>query len=120
MTKKRFIGSYAGFYDKYKENRFLWSEWEEIIRILNNLNEKSVERSKALSKLQKENNQLKKENEELKEFKKKYDELLFDYNNRACECEDLQNELTSERQYILYLKSVLEDNEIWYNDGDVE
>ena len=59
MTEKRFIGSYAGFYDKYKENRLLWSEWEEITRILNNLNEKSVERSKALSKLQKENNQLK-------------------------------------------------------------
>ena len=59
MSEKRFIGSYAGFYDKYKDNRLLWSEWEEITRILNNLNEKSVERSKALSKLQKENNQLK-------------------------------------------------------------
>lgn len=61
MSEKRFIGSYAGFYDKYKENRLLWSEWEEITRILNNLNEKSVERSKALSKLQKENKQLKEE-----------------------------------------------------------
>lgn len=70
MTEKRFIGSYAGFYDKYKENRLLWSEWEEITRILNNLNEKSVERSKALSKLQKENNQLKKQNKELKDIVK--------------------------------------------------
>lgn len=61
MIEKRFIGSYAGFYDKYKENKLLWSEWEEITRILNNLNEKSVERSKALSKLQKENEQLKEE-----------------------------------------------------------
>lgn len=70
MTEKRFIGSYAGFYDKYKENRLLWSEWEEITIILNNLNEKSVERSKALSKLQKENNQLKKELTKLKEWEK--------------------------------------------------
>lgn len=62
MTEKRFIGSYAGFYDKYKDNRLLWSEWEEITGILNNLNEKSVERSKALSKLQKENEKLKKYN----------------------------------------------------------
>jgi len=59
MTEKRFIGSCAGIYDKYKKNRWLWSEWEEITTILNNLNEKSVERSKALSKLQKENEQLK-------------------------------------------------------------
>lgn len=63
MTEKRFIGSCVGIYDKYKKNRWLWSEWEEITRILNNLNEKSVERSKALSKLQKENDQLKKEKE---------------------------------------------------------
>ena len=35
---------------------------------------------------------------------------LFDEN------EQLKKELESERQYILYLKSVLEDNEIWYND----
>ena len=69
MTEKRFIGSCAGIYDKYKKNRRLWSEWEEITTILNNLNEKSVERSKALSKLQKENDQLK---QELFEIKKDY------------------------------------------------
>lgn len=63
MSEKRFIGSCAGIYDKYKKNRWLWSEWKEITTILNNLNEKSVERSKALSKLQKYNDQLKKEKE---------------------------------------------------------
>ena len=69
MIEKRFIGSCAGIYDKYKKNRWLWSEWEEITTILNNLNEKSVERSKASSKLQKENDQLK---QELFEIKKDY------------------------------------------------
>ena len=59
MTEKRFIGSSGGIYDQYKGDRFTWSEWEEIIQIMNNLNEKARERSKALSKLQKENNLLK-------------------------------------------------------------
>ena len=60
MTEKRFIGSSGGVYDKYKGDRFTWAEWEEIIQIMNNLNEKARERSKALSKLQKENEQLEK------------------------------------------------------------
>ena len=60
MTEKRFIGSSGGVYDQYKSDRFIWSvEWEEILQIMNNLNEKARERSKALSKLQKENEQLK-------------------------------------------------------------
>lgn len=60
MTQKRFIGSNGGVYDQYKGDRFTWAEWEEIIQIMNNLNEKARERSKALSKLQKENEQLEK------------------------------------------------------------
>lgn len=59
MTEKRFIGSSGGVYDQYNSDRFAWSEWEEILQIMNNLNEKAIERSKALSKLQKENKQLK-------------------------------------------------------------
>lgn len=59
MTEKRFIGSSGGVYDQYKGDRFTWAEWEEIIQIMNNLNEKAIERSKALSKLQKENNKIK-------------------------------------------------------------
>ena len=61
MNEKRFIGSSGGVYDQYKSDRFAWSEWEEILQIMNNLNEKARERSKALSKLQKENEQLKKD-----------------------------------------------------------
>lgn len=60
MAQKRFIGSSGGVYDQYKEDRFTWAEWEEIIQVMNNLNEKARERSKALSKLQKENEQLEK------------------------------------------------------------
>ena len=60
MTEKRFIGSSGGVYDQYKGDRFTWAEWEEIIQIMNNLNEKARERSKALSKVQKENEQLEK------------------------------------------------------------
>lgn len=60
MAQKRFIGSNGGVYDQYKEDRFTWAEWEEIIQVMNNLNEKARERSKALSKLQKENEQLEK------------------------------------------------------------
>ena len=58
MTEKRFVGGSYGFYDRYKDDRLLWSEWEEIIPLMNNLDEKARERSKALSKLQKENEQL--------------------------------------------------------------
>ena len=61
MTEKRFVGGPYGFYDRYKGDRWLWSEWEYIIEIMNNLDTKARERSKALSKLQKENEQLKKE-----------------------------------------------------------
>lgn len=55
---KRFIGGSYGFYDAYKENRWLWSEWEEVIEIMNNLDIKARERSRALSKLQKEYDKL--------------------------------------------------------------
>ena len=65
MTKKRFIGSSGGVYDSYKDDRFTWVEWKEIIQIMNNLDEKARERSKALSKLQKENEQLKQYNQKL-------------------------------------------------------
>ena len=73
MTEnKRFIGSSGGVYDQYKGDRFAWSEWKEIIQIMNNLNEKAIERSKALSKLQKENEQLR---VLMKDLKHEYDSL---------------------------------------------
>ena len=75
MIKKRFIGSSGGFYDQYKGDRFTWAEWEEIIQIMNNLNEKARERSKALSKLQKENEQLKQKVNFYKDFQKDAREL---------------------------------------------
>ena len=62
MIEKRFVGSSGGVYDQYKGDRFTWSEWEEILQLMNNLDEKARERSKALSKLQKKNEQLKEDN----------------------------------------------------------
>lgn len=70
VTEKRFIGSSGGVYDQYKGDRFTWAEWEEIIQIMNNLNEKARERSKALSKLQKENKQLKQKIKSINEILK--------------------------------------------------
>ena len=74
MTEKRFVGSSGGVYDRYKQDRFVWSEWEEIIRIMNNLNEKARERSKALSKLEKKNEQLKEEIKDLNDVLARYEE----------------------------------------------
>lgn len=81
MTEKRFIGSSGGFYDQYKNDRFTWAEWEEILQIMNNLNEKARERSKALSKLQKENEQLKQFQEQVAEVieSKMGDNVCNDY-----------------------------------------
>ena len=60
------------------------------------------------------------ENEKLKYESSKYmvelNNLKGEYSVLEIENEQLKKELESERQYILYLKSVLEDNEIWYND----
>ena len=72
MTEKRFVGSGGGVYDQYKGDRFTWYEWEEIIRIMNNLNEKARERSKALGKLQKENGQLKQQMQRLYNYFEDY------------------------------------------------
>ena len=64
MTAKRFnfVGGYLYDGDEpvghVEDIRFR----EDFLDLLNNLNEKARERSKALSKLQKENEQLKKDN----------------------------------------------------------
>lgn len=78
MTEKRFVGGSYGFYDRYKKDRLLWSEWEEITEIMNNLDLKARERSKALSKLQKENEQLKNEIKDLNDVLARYEEKYGD------------------------------------------
>ena len=59
---KRFTTNGYYIYDHFKEDRWLVNEVEaqEIVEVMNNLDTKARERSKALSKLQKENNELKK------------------------------------------------------------
>ena len=62
MTEKRFSTNGHYIYDHFKdEERWLVNEVEaeEIVEVMNNLDTKARERSKALSKLQKENNEIK-------------------------------------------------------------
>lgn len=61
MTNKRFVTNKWKIYDLYKDDEWLVNEVEaeEIVEMMNNLDSKARERSKALSNLQKENNQLK-------------------------------------------------------------
>lgn len=81
MNEKRFVGSSAGIYDHYKDERYLWSEWEIITDKMNALDTKARERSKALSKLQKERN---KENA-LKEANfTKMGGFILDRDDRGC------------------------------------
>jgi hypothetical protein len=64
MTAKRFTTNGYKIYDTFHDGMH-WLvnevEAEEIVAIMNNLDIKARERSKALSKLQKENEQLKKQ-----------------------------------------------------------
>lgn len=82
MTQKRFIGSSGGVYDQYKGDRFTWAEWEEILQIMNNLDEKARERSKALSKLQKK----------YEELKHNHDVFVYRRMNDANKISDLEKE----------------------------
>ena len=69
--KKRFTTSGYKIYDTFHDGvHWLVNEVEaeEIVEVMNNLDLKARERSKALSKLQKENEQLKKELLELHEI----------------------------------------------------
>ena len=63
MTAKRFTTNGYYIYDHFKEDSWLVNkvEADEIVNVMNNLDIKARERSKALSKLHEENEQLKKE-----------------------------------------------------------
>lgn len=69
MTAKRFTTNGYYIYDYFKEEKWLVNEVEaeEIVMVMNNLDTKARERSKALSKLQKENEQLNEKNQKLNE-----------------------------------------------------
>ena len=59
--RNRFTTNGYYIYDHFKEDNWLVNEVEaqEIVEVMNNLDTKARERSKALSKLQKENNEIK-------------------------------------------------------------
>lgn len=77
MTEKRFSTNGYYIYDHFKEDKWLVNEVEVkyIVTKMNNLDIKARERSKALSKLQKENEQLKQILNELSDM------LQFDVEN---------------------------------------
>ena len=81
MAGKRFATNRYYIYDHFKEDSWLVNEVEaqEIVDIMNNLDIKARENSKALSTLQKKYNALHEENQQLKEdideLDKKSDEL---------------------------------------------
>ena len=110
MTEKRFVGGPGGFYDRYKGDRWLWNEWEDIIEIMNNLDTKARERSKALSKLQKENEQLKSKNIELKLQLDICEKPLFSKRQLHEE-----NQLLASKEEI-YLKPVIQSIEEAYEN----
>ena len=87
MTAKRFTTNRYYIYDHFKEDSWLVNEVEaqEIVDIMNNLDTKARENSKALSTLQKKYNALHEENLKLKienehfrkVFGKKYDAYIY-------------------------------------------
>ena len=113
MTEKRFIGSSGGVYDQYKSDRFAWSEWEDIIQIMNNLNEKAIERSKALSKLQKENEQLKKDCTVLiyhnQEYRKENEQLKSTINTLTHDNTKMKKVLNTTKNENEQIKQVIKE-----------
>lgn len=67
MNEKRFVTGGYKIYDTYKEEEYLVNnvDAQRIVDTMNNLDTKARERSKALSKLEKENEQLRKSNERI-------------------------------------------------------
>ena len=72
MTEKRFTTNGYYIFDHYKDDQWLVNEVEAdlIVDKMNNLDLKARERSKALSKLQKENEQLKQQVKQLQHWNK--------------------------------------------------
>ena len=81
MTEKRFTTNGYYIYDHFKGDKWLVNEVEAeyIVTQMNNIDTKARERSKALSKLQKENEKLKKQLSDLL-----YQIGYIGKNNKSC------------------------------------
>ena len=117
MTAKRFTGGSYGVYDNYKEDRLLWTEWEEVTGIMNNLDLKARERGKALSKLQKENEQLKTTIQQLTNDNTKQKKKL---NTAMKEIEQLKEHQRTLEAKIVRLKDRVKTFEKHYSLKDIE
>lgn len=84
MTEKRFSTNGYYIYDNFHDGeKWLVNEVEanEIVDVMNNLDTKARERSKALSTLQKKFNELHKENQRLNQTLENIQKELNKYNN---------------------------------------
>lgn len=120
MSEKRFIQKDETDWEILDRNHhFAYAyngyQAEKIIKELNEL----VETNR---KLYKENKLLKKKLLSMDDDMDYYKSKASSFEEGYIQLQDRELQLTKENeqlnQYILYLKSVLEDNEIWYNDGD--
>lgn len=100
MTENRFTTNGYKIYDTYTENEYLLTESDDITDLMNNLDIKARERTKALSKLQKKYDKL--------EIKQK--ELLDIINEKLYEIEVLNIEQSRAMIRVAYirLKEILE------------
>lgn len=99
---ERFVTGGAKIYDKQTGNEYLLNcvDADDIVRIMNNLDEKAKERSKALSTLQKKYDVLHKENEKLE--KSYY--ISEDVNDAISKCNEelelIRQELADENKML--------------------
>ncbi len=107
MTEKRFTTNGYYIYDHFKENEWLVNEVEakDIVTIMNNLDTKARERSKALSKLEKEKEQLKQQYKDCKKLKGK---RLNKIRNHRAVIEDLGGSIRAYKGQISQLNEKIE------------
>ena len=101
MIEKRFTTNGYKIYDTFHDGmHWLVNEVEadEIVTVMNNLDTKARERSKALSKLQKKNEQLESDN---KGYVKRYSELFDEYKKNKKENEQLKKEVEELKQALI-------------------
>ena len=101
VNNKRFSGTPFSVYDLYKEDKFLWTEWDILTDILNNLDTKARENAKALSTVQKKLNNLIDENNILKATNAEMEDYLAEIESKNIEIQEKSNR---KQEYIISLE----------------
>lgn len=121
LMEKRFTTNGYYIYDHFKENEWLVNEVEVeyIVSLMNNLDTKARERSKALSKLQKENEQLKHDATVLiqanQDYRKENEQLKDALNQRTEQCDKYyeENEQLKKEIEELENKNEILEGKLW-------